>query len=629
MKRGITFLFAIGLYLFALQAQSVLDVYPSHWWVGMKSRSLQLMLHQEGIGQFTKVSTVYPGVAVKKVSCPENRNYLFVDIEIAPQTRPGTVTFNLSGASGSAKQSVVRYQLKARSASNGKSRVQGVQAADFVYLMMPDRFSNGDVTNDVVRSYRDTGLERTNKFSRHGGDFAGIINHLDYLKELGVTTLWLTPVIENDMPRLHEWGNTVAGYHGYWFTNHFAIDKRYGGNEGYKKFCETLHQNGMKVIQDAVYNHVGSHHFFHLDPPTTDWFNTSQGRSAPNHREEVFFDPYAASADKRNMLDGWFTQDLPDLNQRNPYLATYLIQHAVWSTEEFGIDGWRVDTYKYCEEPFLNAVNTALKREFPAVTVFGESWVNTPVANAYFTAGNIKASFQHNAEGVLDFQTCFGMLAAINEQPGWTSGVGKLYMTMAQDVLYGNAMNNCIFLDNHDMDRVFSVFDEDPRKLKMAINWLLTLRGIPQLYYGTEVLMKNRKTTTDALVREDFPGGFPGDDPAKNLFSETGRNALQQDMFSHVSRLGQFRKGSSALGSGKMMQFIPKDGVYSYFRYDSKQTVLVIANTGNKPHQPDWGRLQERTTGFTRLRNVVTQEVISMNALQVAPGESFVFELLQ
>jgi glycosidase len=221
------------------------------------------------------------------------------------------------------------------------------------------------------------------------------------------------------------------------------------------------------------------------------------------------------------------------------------------------------------------------------------------------------------------------MLAAINEQPGWTSGVGKLYMTMAQDVLYGNAMNNCIFLDNHDMDRVFSVFDEDPRKLKMAINWLLTLRGIPQLYYGTEVLMKNRKTTTDALVREDFPGGFPGDDPAKNLFSETGRNALQQDMFSHVSRLGQFRKGSSALGSGKMMQFIPKDGVYSYFRYDSKQTVLVIANTGNKPHQPDWSRLQERTTGFTRLRNVVTQEVISMNALQVAPGESFVFELLQ
>jgi glycosidase len=612
MKKSITLLLAF-CYCFAVaQAQSIPNVYPSHWWVGMRSGSLQLMLHQTGIGQFTKVSTAYPGITVKKVSCPENRNYLFVDIEIAPQTRSGTIAFVLSGAKGSTASTTVRYQLKNRTVGNGKSRVQGVQASDFVYLMMPDRFSNGDVSNDVIRTYRDTGLERSNKFSRHGGDFVGITNHLDYFKELGVTTLWLTPVIENDMPRLHEWGNSVAGYHGYWFTNHYAIDKRYGGNEGYKKFCETLHHNGMKVIQDAVY-----------------WFNSSQGRSAPNHREEVFFDPYASNADKRNMLDGWFTTDLPDLNQRNPYLATYLIQHAVWSTEEFGIDGWRVDTYKYCEEPFLNAVNTALKREFPTVTVFGESWVNTPVANAYFTDGNINAPFKHNAEGVLDFQTCFGMLAAINEQPGWTSGVGKLYMTMAQDVLYGNPMNNCIFLDNHDMDRVFSVFEEDPGKLKMAINWLLTLRGIPQLYYGTEVLMKNKKTTTDALVREDFPGGFPGDDPTKNLFSATGRNALQQDMFNHVSRLGQFRKSSSALGSGKMMQFIPKDGVYSYFRYDSKQTILVISNTGSKAHQPDWSRMQERTSGFTRLRNIVSQEVISMSTLQVAPGESFVFELLQ
>ncbi|NDF97977.1 MAG: alpha-amylase [Chitinophagia bacterium] len=628
MKRCLSFF--VLLFTFSLaKAQTDLSIYPTHWWAGMKSGSLQLMLHQKDIGQFTRVTTSYPGVSIKKVSCPENRNYLFIDLVIASQARPGMVKLILAGASDSKKQSVVSYQLKARSTTNGKDRIQGVNATDFVYLMMPDRFSNGDVSNDIVRSYRDTGLERGNKFSRHGGDFTGITNHLDYLKELGVTTLWLTPVIENDMRRLHEWGNTVAGYHGYWFTDHYAIDKRYGGNDGYKKFCETLHQNGMKVIQDAVYNHVGSHHFFHLDPPTSDWFNTSQGRSAPNHREEVFFDPYASDADKRQMLDGWFTTDLPDLNQRNPYLATYLIQHAVWSTEEFGIDGWRVDTYKYCEEPFLNAVNVALKREFPAVTVFGESWVNTPTANAYFTAGNIRAPFRHNAEGVLDFQTCFGMLAGISEQPGWTNGVGKLYMTMAQDVLYGNPMNNCIFLDNHDMDRAFSVFDEDVKKLKMALNWLLTLRGIPQLYYGTEVLMKNKKTTTDALVREDFPGGFPGDDPGKNLFTSAGRNAQQQDMFTYVSRLGQFRKSSTALGSGKMMQFIPRDGLYTYFRYDNNQTVMVIANTGNKSVQPEWTRLQERTNGYSRLRNVITQEIVPMRSLQVAPGESFVFELLQ
>lgn len=627
MRSSLVF-FVLQLSFFALQAQTP-KIYPTHWWTGMKSGSLQLMLHQENIGDYSRATTAYPGVTIKKIACPENRNYLFIDLSIAPNTRPGTVEIVLSGIKGSARKAIVPYLLKSRTGGNGKTRVQGVQAADLVYLMMPDRFSNGDVTNDVVRTYRDTGLERSNKFSRHGGDFAGITNHLDYFKELGVTTLWLTPVIENDMPRLREWGNSVAGYHGYWFTDQYAIDKRYGGNDGYKKFCETLHQNGMKVIQDAVYNHVGSYHFFHLDPPTSDWFNSSQGRSAPNHREEVFFDPHAAESDKRQMLDGWFTQDLPDLNQRNPYLSMFLIQHAVWTTEEFGIDGWRVDTYKYCEEPFLNAVNEALKREFPTVTVFGESWVNTVTANAYFTAGNIKAPFLHNAAGTLDFQTCFGMLAAINEQPGWTSGVGKLYMTMAQDVLYGDPMNNCIFLDNHDMDRVFSVFDEDPRKLKMALNWLLTLRGIPQLYYGTEVLMKNKKTTSDALVREDFPGGFPGDDPGKNLFAATGRNAQQQDMFSHVSRLGQFRKSSSALCSGKMMQFIPRDGLYTYFRYDAMQTVMVIANTGSKTMPLEWNRLQERVKGFSRLRNVITQEITSMSALQVAPGDSFVFELLQ
>ena len=629
MKRFLVFSI-LFFSLFCGWAQTVPAIYPTHWWAGMKSGSLQLMIHQKDIGFFTKVSTTYPGVIIKKVSCPENRNYLFVDVNINAQARPGTIEFLLSGNTNAKVPSQqLRYVLKARTGGNGKTRVQGVQSADFVYLLMPDRFSNGDVTNDIIPTYRDTGCQRSNKFSRHGGDFVGITNHLNYFKEMGVTTLWLTPVIENDMPRLQEWGNSVAGYHGYWFTDHFAIDKRYGGNNGYKQFCETLHQQGMKVIQDAVYNHVGSHHFFYLDPPTADWFNSSQGRSAPNHREEVFFDPYASTADRRSMLDGWFTQDLPDLNQRNPYLATFLIQHAVWSTEEFGIDGWRVDTYKYCEESFLNAVNTALKREFPSVTVFGESWVNTPTANAYFTAGNINAPFRHNAEGVLDFQTCFGLLAATAEQPGWTSGIGKLYMTLAQDVLYGNPMNNCIFLDNHDMDRAFSVFEEDPRKLKMALNWLLTLRGIPQLYYGTEVLMKNKKTTSDALVREDFPGGFPGDDPASNRFNPSGRTAAQQDMFNHLSRLGQFRKSASALGAGKMMQFIPRDGVYTYFRYDNSQTVMVIANTSNKSVQPEWGRFQERVKGFSRLRNVITQEIVPISACTVAPGESYVFELLQ
>jgi len=345
----------------------------------------------------------------------------------------------------------------------------------------------------------------------------------------------------------------------------------------------------MKLLHDAVYNHIGNYHWSVIDPPMKSWLNTSQGNKGPNHREEVFYDPYASQKDKENMLDGWFVPHLPDLNQRNPYVANFLIQHAVWTTEEYGIDGWRVDTYKYCDEQFMNNCNAALKKEFPKLTVFGESWVNSTVANAYFTQNNMAPAFKHNAEGMLDFQSCFAMLAGMNEQPGWLNGVGKIYAMLSNDFLYKNPMNNCIFMDNHDMDRVFSVIDEDWKKMKMGFNWLLTLRGIPQIYYGTEVLMKNKKENTDATVREDFPGGWADDKAKDNRFTKEGRSDKQDEAFEYVSRLANFRKNSSALTMGKTMQYIPKDGFYVYFRYDNNQTVMVATNTGEKTVKPDWG----------------------------------------
>jgi glycosidase len=495
--------------------------------------------------------------------------------------------------------------------------------------MMPDRFANGNPSNDIIDSYRDRTADRKDKFSRHGGDFKGIEDHIDYFKQLGVTTLWLTPVIENDMPRMEEWGNRVAGYHGYWFTNHYEVDKRFGGNQGYKDFCNKLHQNGMKVIQDAVYNHIGSYHWSVIDKPMKDWLNSSQGDRAPNHREEVFYDPYASQKEKQQMTDGWFVPHLPDLNQRNPYVATFLIQHAIWTTEEYGIDGWRVDTYKYCDEQFMNDCNAALEKEFPRVTVFGESWVNSTVANSYFTQNNMATPFRHNARGMLDFQSCFAMLAGMNEQPGWLNGVGKIYATLSNDFLYKNPMNNCIFLDNHDMDRVFSVVDEDWKKMKMGFNWLLTLRGIPQLYYGTEVLMKNKKVNTDATVREDFPGGWPDDKPKDNRFTKEGRSEKQEEAFAYISALAHFRKTSSALTTGKTMQYIPKDGLYVYFRYDNHQTVMVISNTGEKTVKPDWNWYSERVKGFTQARNVVSGKTKLLSEWEIEPKESFVLELLR
>ncbi len=631
MKRTLIIWQLVLLLSGSLLAQNGVNVYPTNWWVGMKNPNLQLMIHRDRVGN-EKISMVpYAGVKLIKQTKAENPNYIFIDLSISPATKPGKLKFRIDNLQSpeAVSYKLFEYELKSRNNQDGKSRIQGVTSKDFVYLAIPDRFSNGDPSNDIVPGYRDQTSDRKNKFSRHGGDFKGIENHLDYLNQLGVTALWLTPVIENDMPLMHEQNNDVAGYHGYWFTDHYNVDKRLGGNEGYKELCNVAHQKGIKIIQDAVYNHVGNHHWFVLDPPMHDWLNNWPSFQGPNHREEVLFDPYASVYDRKIMLDGWFVPHLPDLNQRNPFVANFLIQHAIWTTEEFGIDGWRVDTYKYCDEQFLNNVNTALEKEFPDITVFGEASVNSVIGNAYFTRNNMNTPFKHNAKGVLDFETCFSLLAGMNEPFGWTNGVNKVYMTMAQDVVYQNPMNNCIFLDNHDMDRVYSVVGEDWKKLKMGINWLLTLRGIPELYYGTEVLMKNKKIPTDAEVREDFPGGWPDDKEKDNKFLEKGRTDKENQAFDFISRLANFRKTSSAITTGKTMQFIPKNGLYIYFRYDSKQTIMVISNTGDMDLTPDWLPYNERTQGFSQARDVVSGKIKPLSGLEIGSKESVVYELLK
>ncbi len=606
------------------------NIYPTNWFVGMKDNRLQLMIHStEEIGAAEKLAfrSSSADIKVLKVHKPENRRYLFVDLEIARTAKPQQVRFSFGEAGQPKAWRSFNYELKARSGQNGRTRVKGIDAGDFIYLVLPDRFANGDPSNDIIPGYRSQTSDRANKYDRHGGDFKGIEQHLDYLQHLGVTAIWMTPVIENNVSMTHEFGNNVAGYHGYWFTDHYQVDKRFGGNEGYLQLCNAAHRQGLKIIQDAVYNHVSKEHWFALDPPMKDWLNNWPAFQGPNHREEVLFDPYASAYDKKIMLDGWFVDHLPDLNQRNPFLASYLVQHALWTTETFGIDGWRVDTYKYCDEKFLNQVNTALYREFPGITIFGEAWVNSVIGNAYFTENTIAGPFKHNANGVIDFQTCFALLSAMNKAEGWMDGVNKIYSTLAQDVVYKNAMNNCIFLDNHDMDRVYSVIGEDLQKLRMGINWLLTLRGIPQLYYGTEVLMKNFKNPNDAMVREDFPGGWNGD--AVNKFTRAGRTPQEDSAYEYISALARFRKTSSAITRGKLTQFIPNQGVYIYFRHDEKQTIMVAANTGNRAAQPVWSHYQERVGAFTRARDVVTGIILPIGQLIIQPGESFVFELLR
>jgi len=604
-----------GLIGFAQQ----LNVYPTNWYVGMKDPRVQLMVHRKGIGDATISLRAYAGVRLVKKLTPDNHNYQFLDIDIAPGTKAGDILFDVKEPNGG-QSSLFTYELRARSTANGRSRVKGVNSSDLVWLVMPDRFSNGDTSNDRVPGYTDQLLDRKNLYAHHGGDFQGISNHLDYLRSWGVTTVWMTPVVENDMPLEFEVDHKASGYHGYWFTDHYAIDKRYGGADGYKKLIDDIHGKGMKIIQDAVYNHVGIDHWFVKDEPMKDWLNHWPGYQPSNHREELFTDPYASQKEKDIMIGGWFTPHLPDLNTKNPYMQRFLIQHALWTTECYGIDGWRVDTYKYCYEPFLNAINAALEREFPSITVFGEMWSNSQLPSAYFTQNNINAPFKHNLQGVCDFPMTFAMLDAVNQPVGWTSGVSKVYMTLSEDLLYKDPKRNCLFLDNHDMDRVFSVVGEDLGKWKIAMGLLLTERGIPQIYYGSEILMKNYKSPNDAMVRLDFPGGFPGD--IVNKFTAADRTPQENEAFNYLSALALWRRNATPIHTGKTMQFIPQDGFYIYFRYDDKRTVMCVVNSSGKERKPDLALYSERLTGFTKGRNVTDGKEFALDGSFTAPART-------
>jgi neopullulanase len=600
----------------SLSAQ--LKVYPVNWWVGMKDPAVQLLLHKQGIGN-TKISmSPYAGVKLTKTFVPENKNYAFIDLNIAPGTKPGKLSFTVKDGGD---VSVFTYELKQRNAGNGKTRVKGVNSSDLIYLIMPDRFSNGDNSNDKISSLRDSESDRSNPFLHHGGDLKGVQNHLDYLKDLGVTSIWLTPVVENDMPLMNEWKNKVSGYHGYWFTDHYTIDARYGGNKAYHEMIEAAHSKGMKVIQDAVYNAVGSYHWSILDLPMNDWINQWPVYTNSNHKEEVFYDPYVDSMDKEIMIRGWFVPHLPDLNLANPYCANYMVEQAIWTTEEFGIDGWRVDTYKYCDEKFMNRVNAALEREFPAITIFGEAWCANVPGSAYFTKNNMNVPFKHNLQGVTDFPFSFAIRDASRR-----GGVNNLYSILAQDFLYKNPMTNCIFLDNHDMDRFYSVLEENLSKYKIAVGLLLTERGIPQMYYGTEILMKNLKNPSDAAVREDFPGGWNED--SVNKFKPSSRTQLENEAFSYVKTLANFRKNSTALTVGKTLQYQPSDDLYVFFRYTDKQRVMCIVNSSDKTVDLKLDRFSKGLAGKTKGFDVTGKKEINLaSSISVLPTSIQVIEL--
>jgi len=619
MKK-IVFLIIAVLFFVAAFSQEQYQCYPTHWWTGMKWNKVQVMVHGKKVADNFPMIKMGPegvklanGVRLLKINRVENPNYIFLDLVIDATAKPGKFNFPFL------KNMELWYELKARRTGNGTLYAQGVTSKDFMYLIMPDRFSNGDESNDRVPGMRDQTLNRDTVFNRHGGDLKGIQDHLDYLQSLGVTALWLNPVIENDMANRTE--------HGYAFTNHYKVDPRLGGDKAYLELVDAVHKKGMKIIQDAVYNHVGIHHFTVEDAPMKDWLHQWPSYTQTSYKDQVLFDPHAAASEIKVMADGWFTRQMPDMNQGNPYVVNFLIQHALWTVEEFGVDGWRIDTYAYNDLEFMNRCNKALIDEYPKLTMFGETWVHGVPNQSYLVQNNYNIPFKSNLQAPTDFQTLWGITDAMTKDFGWTDGVNNLYTALAQDFVYKDPMRNVIFLDNHDMARFYSVVGEDVDKYETAINWLLTCRGVPQFYYGGEIGLTGTTSPNDGYVRQDFPGGWKGD--KSNKFTAAGRSATENEIWDHISTLANYRKRSSAITTGKMMQFTPQDGVYVYFRYDDNQTVMVVMNTAKENKTVNLERFEERTKGFSKMKNILSGTVTEIKDVDLATYRSAVFELLK
>ena len=603
--------------LAAAQAISIQRINPTNWWVGMKRPNVQVLVYGPGAGTLA-YAIAYPGVKLVKTSTVENPNYAFLDLTIAATAKPGKV--QIVGKKG-ALTLTQAWELRAR---DNSPKGQGVTQADFIYLAIPDRFANGDPVNDKFADLRDPSADRANPFLRHGGDLAGAGQHLGYLKDLGITAVWFTPVIENNQPLTNEGGTMRASYHGYGFTDHYNVDRRLGGNAGYKAFAQQAHANGLKVVQDAVYNHVGNTHWFIQDLPMKSWLNQWPTYTNTSYRQQPITDPHASQIDRKITLDGWFVPFLPDLNQRNPYVANFLIQHAIWSVENFGVDAWRIDTYMYNDQPFMNRCNAALLAEYPRIHIVGESSVNNVVDQAYYVKNNINFPFKSNQPGGLDFVLEGAMVEGLKQD----GSPQRMYEALAQDAVYQDPTRLVTFLDNHDHDRYLSVIGEDFDKYKMGLTWLLTTRGIPSLYYGTEILMKNFKNPTDAEVRKDFPGGWPGD--AADKFTPAGRTARENEAFDFVKKLATYRRTHPALHSGKLTQYLPQDGFYVYFRHDASGTVMVATNATDKPATLPTARFSERTAGFSKARNVLTGETLNdLSTLALPAKTAVVLELLK
>lgn len=631
MKR-LMLVFGLLFSLLGLQAKKASPVEridPAFWYAGMKQTEVQLMVYGTAIADAGVTLADYDGVTLKEAVRLDSPNYLLVYLEVSPEAQPGKLMLTFTVGK---KKYPVEYELRARKMAGSEHR--GFDAGDVLYMLMPDRFANGRPENDRLKMKTAYTVDRTQPSLRHGGDLEGMRQHLDYFTDLGVTALWLTPVLENDSPDNH--GNST--YHGYATTDYYRVDPRFGTNEEYRELIDACHERGIKLVMDMIFNHCGYDHPWVKDMPSKDWFNAPewlQTSEGPDHPDRNYLqtsykltpvvDPYASEADKRETVDGWFVPTMPDLNQRNPHVMRYLIQNSKWWIETAGIDGIRMDTYPYADARAMAGWMAELNEEYPNFNVVGETWVTEPAYTAAWQKDSKVAPINSNLKTVMDFSFYDKINAAATEQTDqWWNGLNRIYNSFVYDYLYPNPESVMAFIENHDTDRFLKEGQNVPM-LKQAMTLLLTTRRIPQLYYGTEVLMNGTKSVTDGHVRKDFPGGWADD--KHNCFTAEGRTEAENDMFNWTRTLLHWRKSCPAVTQGTMTHFTPVNGCYVYARRHEGRTVLVILNGTDAAAELPMERYAEVIGNTASAKDITSGKAVALQGvLQLAPRESLVME---
>ncbi|NCT08910.1 MAG: glycoside hydrolase family 13 protein [Flavobacteriia bacterium] len=587
-------------------------VEPPNWWIDFKDTSLQLLVKENNIGA-SKPSISYKGVRIEKVHSAKSNNYLFIDLVIDKNTKSGKFDILFSFEDGKTKTHT--YELKDRQKSPEK--YVGFNSSDAIYLITPDRFSNGIESNDINQNLNEKTINRKDNYARHGGDIKGITNNINYIADLGFTTVWPCPVLTNDM--------FSGSYHGYAITDFYEVDSRFGTLSEYKELANELDKKGMKLIMDQVANHCGIEHWWMKDFPFEDWVNNQKYYEenkenwnhktvkVSNHRRTTNQDSYASKSDRNGNNEGWFVDTMPDLNQRNPFMANYIIQNSIWWIETLGLGGIRQDTYPYSDKQFMSNWAGAIMNEYPNFSIVGEEWSYNPLLIGYWQKGaKNKDGYESNLRSTMDFAMQNNIISAFNENETWDTGLVKIYEGLANDFHYVTPKDILIFGDNHDMSRIFTQLKGDIINTKMALSYLLMLPRIPQIYYGTEILMNDFEKPGDhGLIRTDFPGGWNGD--IVNAFTGVGLTDAQKDMQLFIKKVLNFRRKSEAIHEGETLHFAPENGTYFLFRSKNDETIVHIINKNDKPISIDLNRFKEVGLQGKTLKNILTDEKILWN----------------